>query len=216
MTETNITLKKRSWNDISISDWRKISEICKEESLSDVEKNVEVLAVLCDCTPDDVWNTEMAQLNKLMDGIGWLNSFNFNKKWSADSIKINGKKYKICTNVAEFSVAQYIDFQELWKKRDGNEGRILACFIIPEGCRYGEGYDVVELANLFEQRVSITNYNAVCFFFLKQSLLLTRISAAYLEWQMKRMKRKVKKHPEMAAKIAEMQREMERIASMVG
>lgn len=190
-----IEIKKRSWSDITINDYKEILEIQQREYDSDLEKGIAVLSVLCGVDEDELYSIPISQLNGLLSGISWMNNeFTFNQNWNSKYIKINGVKYDVIVDINKFTVAQYADFQIYWDKRDdvNNMGKLLTIFIIPDGKKYNEGYDIVELASILENYVSITDYNSVCFFFLKDLMLSTKASLFYSVWETMKMIRKEK------------------------
>lgn len=190
-----IEIKKRSWSDITINDYKEILEIQQREYDSDLEKGIAVLSVLCGVDEEELYSIPISQLNGLLNGISWMNNeFTFNQNWNSKYIKINGVKYDVVVDINKFTVAQYADFQIYWDKRDDVNymGKLLTIFIIPDGKKYNDGYDIVELASILENYVSITDYNSVCFFFLKDLMLSTKASLYYSVWETMKMIRKEK------------------------
>ena len=189
-----IEIKKHNWDDITITDYKQILDISSKELDSDLEKSISVLAILCECSEDDLYGMNIQELNRLIPEV-WIDkpfTFNKNKNWS--KIMLNGRKYNVVVDINKFTVAQYADFQIYWDKRDDIDymGKLLTCFIIPDGCKYNDGYDIVELAQRLENLVSITDYNSICFFFLQDCLLSTKASLLYSNWQLMKMIRKEK------------------------
>lgn len=190
-----IEIKKHKWGDITINDYKRITEINEREFDSDLEKGIAILSVLCNVDEDELYSIPIIELNGLLGGIKWMNEpFTFNKNWNSKFIKINDKKFDVVVDINKFTVAQYADFQIYWDKRtDINYmGKLLTIFIIPSGCKYNEGYDIVELANTLENWVSITDYNSIGFFFLKVCMLSIKESLYYSNFQMMKMIRKEK------------------------
>lgn len=209
-----ITIKKKSWNDISINDYYEIMDFL-ESDLDAVSKDVGLLSVLCETDTDAIYSLSLDEVEALMKQIDWVKRFDFNRKWKANRVRIGDSVYDVCVDLSNMTVSQYIDFQNFWSKQDLREyyGNILACFFVPKGKKYCEGYDVKALAEEFRNTVSIELANAVCFFFLKRLLYSIKATQVYLTWQMKKMK---KKHPEMKEKIAQMEKELARVRSSFG
>lgn len=205
-----IEIKKKSWNDITISDYRKIKEITEREFDSELEKGIAVLSVLCDVSEDDVYSLPINQLKGLLDGISWMNEpYTFDKNWKADSLTINGEKYDIVCDINKFTVAQYADFQIYWDKRDDVDymARVLSVFIIPKGKIYNDGYDVVELIDILENNISINVWNSVCFFFLKDLMLSIKASLYCSLWVTMKMIWK-EKNKEKKKELKEMRKKL--------
>lgn len=214
MVKDKIIIKKKSWNDISINDYYEIMDFL-ESDLDAVSKDVGLLSVLCETDTDAIYSLSLDEVEALMKQIDWVKRFDFNRKWKANRVRIGDSVYDVCVDLSNMTVSQYIDFQNFWSKQDLREyyGNILACFFVPKGKKYCEGYDVKALAEEFRNTVSIELANAVCFFFLKRLLYSIKATQVYLTWQMKKMK---KKHPEMTEKIAQMEKELARVRSSFG
>lgn len=182
-------LKKKSWDDISINEYYELVDAMEDANLQPLDKSVALLAVLCECTPEEIYNLPMYEIDKLNSQIGWIRKFDFSKRFHSKHLTLAGKKYDVCVNLQEMTVSQYMDFQMLWGKNDLKTyfGNILCCFIIPSGKKYCEGYDVQALADEFRDEIPITLANSVCFFFLKRLVLSIKTSLLFLQIMMKQM-----------------------------
>ena len=161
-------LKKKSFKDINLKDYKKIVEINTRELDSDLEKDIAVLAVLCDCREQDIYNMPLMELKSLLQQMEWVKQYEFTPANKLpNKLKIDGIEYIINPDLNKFTVAQYMDFQNFWDKRNERMGNLLAVFIVPKGKQYNEGYDVIELADRLEEIFSLDDWNNVCFFFLK-------------------------------------------------
>ncbi len=192
----DIELKIKSWNDVSIDKYYEILDIFKDDSKAEFDKYMSLLALLCDVDEDVVYSLDIFKAQAMFNAISWINDFSFLKKkggmGAIKSVVIDGKKYNVCVDLQKFTVSQYIDFQTFWHKKDLEKyyGNILAIFLLPEGCKYGEGYDVAELATTIRQKVSIVTANQVCFFFLNSLAISIKGIQIYLDWMKRKMKNK--------------------------
>lgn len=163
-----IKIKYKSWNEVSISLYRQISEICGLEN-EPLDKNIKLIALLSDSPEDDIWDLRMDEVESLFKDIAWVFNFKFNQKWHGKKIKINGNSYDVSVDLQNFSISQYIDFQMLWpkiKESDSVYSQILATFIIPEGHKYNKDYELQEVINEIENYMPIPQANSVLYFFL--------------------------------------------------
>ena len=163
-----IEIKYKSWNEVSIGLYNKISEVCSRDC-EPLDKNIALIALLSETPEDDIWDLRMDEVEKLFKDITWVFDFKFNQKWHGKKIKINGNSYDVCVDLQKFSISQYIDFQELWPKlKDSNDAysQILATFIIPEGKKYNKDYDLRETILEIENYLPISQANSVLYFFL--------------------------------------------------
>lgn len=190
-----IKIVKKNWDNITISDYKKILEITEREYDSELEKGIGILSVLCSCSEDDIYGLGINQLKSLLEDIKWIyKPYTFNKNWNAKKIVIAENRYDIVADINKFNVAQYADFQIYWDKRDDIDymAKLMTVFIIPEGHKYNEGYDIVEFASFLEENISINVFNSVCFFFLKDLILSLRASLYYSIYQTSKMIMKTK------------------------
>ena len=165
-----LKLTKKSWKDINLKEYKKICEIDKRELDSPLEKDIAVLAVLLNVPESQLYDININELKSLLNEVSWINTEKYtytNKIKKLKTLKIDGKEYIVNPDINNYTVAQYMDFQNFWDKRDKYMGNLLAVFIIPKGHKYNDGYDVMELADRLEEVFTLDDWNDVCFFFLK-------------------------------------------------
>ena len=185
-------IKHKNWNEVSIDMYYRILDITDDDSLSDVEKDLAICALLCDVPEEDIYSLSVIEAGELLDQMRWLAKFDFNQKFKGGAIKIQDEEYWVEVDLHKMTIAQYIDFQTFYKPDRLREyyGNLLACFIVPKGKKYGEGYDVAELSRSLRQNLSIVVANEILFFFLKELQTSIRALQIYLDWLMRRLMRK--------------------------
>lgn len=185
---------KKSWRDVTINEYFDLVDRLSEVT-EDYEKEVVKISFVTGIPESDVWNLQLQEFRDYQSKSGWLNRFDISKDVKFSNITIDGEKYSVDTNLQNFTVSQYIDFQTFYPKRKNNPkviGNILACFIVPKGKTYADGYDIQKLVSDINDKLDILTANEVMFFFLKQSLISTRAIANYFNWKIKRLKRRSK------------------------
>lgn len=190
-------LRKRNWDEISITDYKRIVEISKRELDSDMEKDIAVLSVLCEVSEKDLYDLQVNELSSLLMDAGWIKKpFTFNRSFKLKKLKLERdgikEEYIVAADLDKMTVAQYMDFQNFWDKRNDYMGNLLTVFIIPKGHKYNDGYDILGLAQYFEDTLSIKFWNEVCFFFLHNYLISIQASIVYSDYMTRRMIRKTK------------------------
>lgn len=186
-------LKKKSFKDINLKDYKKIVEINNRELDSNLEKDIAVLSVLLGVEESEVYNLSIVELRSLIEQINWVYEYDFKPTGKlVNKLKIDGIEYTVNPDINSFTVSQYMDFQNFWDKRNERMGNLLAVFVIPAGKKYNEGYDVIKLADRLEEIFTLDDWNNVCFFFLKNYLTSIKASLLYSDWQMRKMQRKEK------------------------
>lgn len=192
---------KKSWKDVTIDEYFDLCERLSDDALNDYEKIIIKIAFITGKSENEIWNLNWEDFRTLQVEALWMEEFKLKENVKFKSIEINGEKYSIDTNLQNFTVAQYIDFQTFFPKRKTNKrilGNILACFIIPKGKKYGEDYDIQDVVKTINNYLDIMTAEEIMFFFLKQYLILTRATVNYLNWltkkSMKKMNNQEKQH----------------------
>ena len=160
-------LKWSSWSTLPIGRYEQIREILRSET---EHPDVEILSVLCDCDIDTILNMPMVDLMALKDQAMFITKpIKVKDRLKFNSIKIDGVKYDINADFRKVTTAQFIDFQTFYKDYENHYANVLACIIVPEGHKYNEGYDALELAETFKEKLDIETAENVCFFFARRS-----------------------------------------------
>lgn len=209
-----INLKKKSWNDITIKEYDRITAIVEDEFNSPMEANIKTLAILCDVPEEEIWNMDITELRHLLSQTEWLSEFDFPRDLRTKKVRIQGVDYEINTDISTFTVAQYIDFQNLWRDHSKHKGAFLTVILVPRGKKYNEGYDTAALAEVLENNLSIVDWNAICFFFLKEWLNLIKGFQLYSYLMLKKMKKKAT--PGLREKTEEALSQIEEMMRMLG
>lgn len=202
-----IKIVKNGWDSISINDYYSIMDILNDEALDSVTKDVNILSILCERTPEEIYNLSVDDVGKLMNKIEWIKNFKWNKKWKAKHIKIAGRRFTCCVDTQEMTISQFIDFQTFFGKNDLRTyyGNILACFLVPEGKRYCEDYDGAEVAEFLRDNVSIVLANEIVGFFFRNLILSYKAMVIYLTWLTKRMRKRKHNTPEIQRMIKDLE-----------
>ena len=177
---------------MSVSKYMELQELLIEE-MDDLSMQVRILSILSDRTEDDILKMGLDEYHRMVGGTEFL----LNKPNVSSNIPhklvIDGRKYRVCKNVPELNVAQYIDYNNLTRMENKQTmlPYILACFIVPEGSRYGDdSYKVDEVAAAISEHMSIETALGIAFFFHKRYRRLIEGTLTYLDWMIRRMRRK--------------------------
>ena len=204
-----------SYDKLSISKYMQIRELLKE-AMPDDELQVEILAVLNDCTADEVMNMPVTVYSESVRKSMFLADKPKVKGECPKHINLNGKKYYLMRKAEELTAAQYIDYQTFMKDKDPDSklGEILSIFIIPEGKKYAEDYDITEVINEIKEYLPISVGFNVCFFFRKKQLKSIKRTLIYLGLMMKIWKHKMKTDEEKQM-MSEAQEKMKILQDLV-
>lgn len=185
----------KSYNDLTVGKYQELRKL-ELEGLDALEQQVAILAVLNDMDEDEVFNLPLADYQKLASDMHFLDTQPvINTKHNPKTIKIGGEEYDVVQDARDLTAGQYIDYQHYLgvEDFDGQLPNILTVFVIPKGKKYGEGYNMAELANTFKEKMPIITAMEISSFFLRQSLTSIKASLTSLRLKMRMMKMTTRK-----------------------
>ena len=163
---TNI---KKTWEDLTIADQLKIKEIGELQMVGDDEKNMMVAALIAGIHFSDMLQMPLDEVRKYMDETEFLLHPPVPVK-ARNKYVINGTTYTLLKDPSEMTVAQFIDFQQIYREGfDKMPAEMLSIFLVPKGHVYNDGYDKQkQLEDMLS--MSVPEALGVCDFFTKRCL----------------------------------------------
>ena len=168
-----------NWIDVSLKQYNDIKQIFLEPNYSDEDRIILLINILFGV---DALKLKTSELNKYVEQLKFLNTTPPKMK-IRDKYKLGNTCYILRRNLKDFTVAQWIDFQNFLKNGSvtDNFPNLLSVFFFPEGeTEYGE-YDVESVRNDINNFLSIADATSIASFFLRYqkglliaSLLYTR------------------------------------------
>lgn len=184
-----------SYSKLSIGKYLELKDIL-ERDCDEIEKNVELVGLLNDMEVDDVLELPLTTFNRLLNSTGFLCEAPIPNR-VATSYVLAGMKLDVMMNMKDCTTAQYIDYQTFIKDSEKYLVELLGVFLIPEGKKYGDGYDIGDVYNVIRNHLSIVDALGLSAFFLGWFQALTK---ATLESSIKRLKKMMKKEKDMTKK----------------
>lgn len=195
---------KTKWKDLTIRDVMQIQEIGELQMSSDDEKNLMVAALLAEIPYQDILNMGLDEVRTYMDNAAFLLEEPEHAKVKKHYY-VNGNKYRLFKNAVEMTVAQYLDFQSVW--RDGFDKRpaeMLSIFLVPAGHEYNDGYDKDEvIEDMYD--MPVVEGLGICDFFTKRFARLMRSALMFCRLRMKWLKLTARKENKELYKALEIQ-----------
>ena len=194
------------YKNLTINKYLEIKEILKDDG-GELNIQSRIISCLANMDLDDVLNLSLTRYNELAQKTAFLMEKPKLTGRIPNKLNINGRECIITKNVNKLTAAQYIDYQTLTAQEDSDKyiAAVIACFIVPVGFTYGDGYDVQEIAEWLGDNLSILDALNVCFFFRKKYLDLIKRTLVYLELRMKMIRTK-KETPEIQMKMKELKK----------
>ena len=178
------------WENITIEKYYKIKDILDDETDDDITKNVKLVAVITNKDEQEVWDMDMAEAGEYISRLQFLNKFELPKNPNM-KIKLPSYDLVVIKDLTKINVAQYVDFQNFVKMplRESME-KILSIFLIPEGCSYNTGYDILDLQKEIRENMSFRVGEGLLSFFIEKYGKLLIHSLVYCRRQVKKTKDK--------------------------
>ena len=163
-----------NWNDISIKQYNDIKNLYLDTELSDEDRLILQINILFGV---DALKLKTTELHKYVNEMKFLGE-KVPKMKIKNEYKLGGNVYILKKELKDFTVAQWIDWQNFLK--DGsdtdNYANLLSIFFFPKGEKeYGENYDIEQVRQDINNHLSIAEAMSISSFFLlyqKISLLL--------------------------------------------
>lgn len=179
------------WDRISINTYYAITDILADEGLSGFQKNIEISSLITGL-PEDVFSTMTLQEGReVFSSLAFLNELDINKVHLPKRIKVGKYDLEIVSDISKLTVAQFSDWniivtgeQEMRYKID----RLLSVFLVPKGCNYNEGYDILDLQSVIRSQIGFDVIQKLINFLLTKYLRSFKTSLLYLVHQSTRMK----------------------------
>ena len=133
---------------------------------------------------------DMAEAGEYISRLQFLNKFELPKNPNM-KIKLPSYDLVVIKDLTKINVAQYVDFQNFVKMpmRESME-KILSIFLIPEGCSYNTGYDILDLQKEIRENMSFRVAEGLLSFFIEKYGRSLIHSLVYCRRQVKKTKDK--------------------------
>ena len=184
-------IKYNSPGELPLSKYLKTLEIFNDKYLSDLDKNIEILAIYADTTVDDILKLRPDEAGMYMAEMSnVISSYKPSNSKHPKKININGQVYNVNYNIGKLNMAQYIDFQQTIIKKNYLENlpALLSIFVIPKGHKYNDDYDILELRKLLENNITLDEALSIIFFLKTGSISLIKLKLLYYKLMLKIMR----------------------------
>lgn len=172
--------KKMTWYDVTLNQFDRLQESFKIED--ETERIITIAEILLG---DEVTNLPLPEFNKQVKQLDFLKDEIPTKNHPPKNFEINGRKYTMDCLLGNVSTAQYVDYTNHCKVDNPDMAKMLSVFIIPEGHKYNDGYDMLQVMNDINS-LPIPIVNSTAFFFGKQFSKFMRIFQRYSTKQIKK------------------------------
>ena len=182
-----------NWSNITLEQYLEIQAIKEIDSMDVMVELIRILFKIED--PESLPYTEFIKYSQELSFM----SKDIERVPLKDTYQINGRNYKLENNVMKLTTSQVIDYRN-YSKEDNHIAKILSVFLIPEGHKYNDGYDIEQVINDLldldiQTVVSILDFFTICW---KEFI---KVSVAYLTNQLQTMNLPEEKKKEIQEKV---------------
>ena len=182
-----------NYNRLTLGMYQEIQEISRDESLEDIDKQVQILSILTGETEDEILHLPIQEYKELVIKAGFLDPENINYHPIAKKY-ILGKFELIPTrDFRKLETCQYIDFQSYAPDLDKYLVEFLSVILVPKGHRYNEGFDILEVQKAIREELSVSDGVSLAGFFLTWCRRSIQDSLNYSKQEAMRIKDKTKR-----------------------
>lgn len=160
----------------------------------EIDLQVEMISILSEMDNEEVLNLPLDKYKEYASKLSFLTVPPSVNNVCPKKIKLDGKEYTVLDDISNMKAGQYIDYQNYLSNDDMEKylPYILACFIIPKGKTYNNGYDINDVVNDVKKYLPIeVALNIAGFFFLKLQNL-TKATLTFSAWKTRRIMKKAK------------------------
>lgn len=155
-----------NYNDLPIGKYIEITRIVRDETLPEVDRQVRMLSILSGRTEDDILNAPVTDFAELSRTARFLERLPETKPEVRDIYEAGAFRLVAVRDARKMTAAQYIDFQTFGRDAGNNIVEMLSCLLVPDGMRYNDGYDVLEVqAAIREHMDCVSALGVYAFFF---------------------------------------------------
>lgn len=191
--------KIQGWSDVTLGLMETIEDI-NQSHISDDDKTFRLAALFNGIEFDEFLSLPLDEAKTMVGEMGWLADSPKKAKVKKEYV-LNGKKYVLMADVANMTVAQYIDFQSLTRNPQMQLSELMGIVLIPKGHQYNEGYDHNDAIDDI-MSMKVEEALAVADFFTSKSERLTRRLLRRAETAMAVLKITNRKDKELMEAIA--------------
>lgn len=154
-----LDVKELNWYNIDLKTFKELQTVLEIED--ETERIVAIAELILG---DDVTNLPLVEFNEQLKKLEFLTT-EVPESIPPKRVEIRGKKYDVTSLLGDITTAQYLDFMNHSKSND--IARMLSAFVVPEGHKYNDGYDMQEVIKDIEF-MPIPVANSLAYFFKAQ------------------------------------------------
>ena len=169
-----------NWSEMPLGVLIQMADIDKLP-VSDEEKTFMATSLLAGMDYKKFMDLPIPEARELVAKTDWVRTTPAKKKVQKE-YKIGSRTYRLFKDIMGITTAQYIDYQAIITQGvDVNLAELMAIILIPEGCKYNDGYDKEEIVDEIRNYMNVEDALSVADFFTTKFAKLTKRTTLRLE-----------------------------------
>lgn len=178
-----------SFERLPLGTYLDIMDACKAD-IDETDRQIRIISLLSGIDEGDLLRMPIADFRALSVKARFLESeIPETKRPLTKTMHLGDVTVSVTTKVTKITTAQYIDCQTFIQQPE-RLVELLACFLIPTGCEYNEGYDIDEVYTAIRDNLMVTDAQALAAFFFRRFHRLIGSFLIYSIWLARRIKDK--------------------------
>lgn len=198
-----------NYNKLTLGKYLEIQEVSRNESLEDIDKQVQILSILTGMAEEEILHLPIMDYKELVAKSAFLNPENISYHPIAKRYLVGGFELIPVKDFRKIETCQYIDFQTYAPDLDKYLVEFLSVILVPKGHRYNEGYDILQVQKAIREEMSVSDGVSIAGFFLTWCRRSIQDSLNYSKQEAMRIKDKTKRE-EILHKIQEQEKLLEK------
>lgn len=182
-----------NYKSLPLGKYLDICQVCKDESLEEIDRQVKILSILSDMPEEEILHLPIPKYKEMVAQSRFLEDVDKSRHKAARLYIVGDWQLVPTLDYRKMETAQYVDFQTFAPMVETHMAELLSCLLVPVGCRYNEGYDILEVQQALKDNLSVTDALSLSAFFLTKYRGLIKDSLNYCRQEIRTIKNESKR-----------------------
>ena len=182
-----------NYKSLPLGKYLDICQVCKDESLEEIDRQVKILSILSDMPEEEILHLPIPKYKEMVVASRFLEDVDKSRHKAARLYIVGDWQLVPTLDYRKMETAQYVDFQTFAPMVETHMAELLSCLLVPVGCRYNEGYDILEVQQALKDNLSVTDALSLSAFFLTRYRGLIKDSLNYCRQEIRAIKNESKR-----------------------
>lgn len=161
----------KSYDELKVGKYLELLEVDKTEGLEDIDRQVKIVSILSGLPEDELLHMEIGKYTMLARATDFLMAAPAEAAVK-DSYEAGGLTLVPVKDYRKLETGQYIDFKAYAADIEKYFVEFISVLLVPEGHRYGEGYDIADVQAAVKEMPLPEAMGVVAFFFASYKRLI--------------------------------------------